>query len=35
VPVLLFPDQWSVDYFAEKNPNVPLSKFSTLQGECI
>lgn len=23
-PLLLFPDQWSVDYFIEKNPDTPL-----------
>ncbi len=23
-PVLLFPDKWAVDYFAEKNPDIPL-----------
>jgi peptide chain release factor 3 len=35
MPVLLFPDQWSVNYFEEKNPDLILSKFSILQGECI
>jgi peptide chain release factor 3 len=35
-PVLLFPDQWSVDYFAEKNPDYKLLKYSPLQqGEAL
>ena len=25
-PVLLFPDQWSVDYFKEKNKEIELSE---------
>ncbi len=33
--VLLFPDEWSVDYFHEKNPGFQLLKYSSLQGETI
>ncbi len=34
-PVLLFPDQWSVDYFEEKNPAVKLSKSSPARRHSI
>ncbi|MBQ6471619.1 MAG: peptide chain release factor 3 [Victivallales bacterium] len=34
-PVLLFPDQWSVDYFAEKNPDVKLIKPAIAQDEAL
>ena len=27
-PVLLFPDEWSVDYFVEKNPDIKLEKIN-------
>jgi len=33
--VLLFPDEWAVNYFVEKNPEFPLSKSSPKQGEEI
>lgn len=33
--VLLFPDEWSVNYFQEKNPDLTLLKYSPLQGEVI
>ena len=35
VYVLLFPDEWSVNYFCEKNPGFHLLKYSSLQGETI
>lgn len=35
LPVLLFPDAWSVNYFQEKNPQVPLLTHSPMQGETI
>ena len=33
--VMLFPDEWSVDYFLEKNSDVQLTKYSPLQGDTI
>ncbi len=35
LPVLLFPDDWSIAYFVEKNPDIPLLTHSPLQGETI
>ena len=34
-PVLLFPDEWAVNYFIEKNPDVQLLTHSPMQGETI
>jgi len=34
-PVLLFPDQWSVDYFQEKNPDITLTRCFDLTTESI
>lgn len=34
-PVLLFPDEWAVNYFVEKNPKIPLLTTSPMQGETI
>ncbi len=33
--VLLFPDEWAVNYFAEKNEDITLIKHSPLQGDTI
>ncbi len=33
--VILFPDEWAVDYFVEKNPEIKLIKHSPLQGDTI
>jgi peptide chain release factor 3 len=33
--VILFPDEWAVNYFQEKNPKFPLLKYSPLQGDTI
>lgn len=33
--ILLFPDEWAVDYFEEKNPEIKLLKYSPLQGDTI
>ena len=33
--VLLFPDEWAVNYFVEKNPEFPLQRNSPRQGETI
>lgn len=35
LPVLLFPDDWAVAYFREKNGDIPLLEHSPLQGETI
>ena len=32
---LLFPDEWAVDYFQEKNPEITLLRYSPLQGDTI
>ena len=32
---ILFPDEWSVDYFLEKNEKYPLTKYSPLQRDTI
>ena len=33
--VLMFPDEWAVNYFAEKNENIRLLKNSPTQGDTI
>lgn len=33
--VMLFPDEWAVNYFQEKNPEVQLLRYTSLQGESI
>lgn len=33
--IILFPDEWAVNYFQEKNPKIPLLKFSPLQRDTI
>lgn len=35
LPVLFFPDDWAVSYFAEKNPKLTLLTHSPTQGESI
>ncbi|MFA6930105.1 MAG: peptide chain release factor 3 [Lentisphaeria bacterium] len=33
--VILFPDEWAVNYFQEKNPKIEILKYSPLQGDTI